>query len=62
MIGGTGGGGFRALSSANRAAQGFSPVMFLIQSCMNCVIRDLIIDGKNAGVAPFGFDRCTNSG
>jgi parallel beta-helix repeat protein len=61
ITGSGGSAGFRALAPTTQGAQGFGPVMFLIQMCSSCVVRDLVIEGGMVGVAPLGFDRCSNT-
>jgi parallel beta-helix repeat protein len=55
------GAGFRTLARTGLAAGGFGPVLFVVQNCTNCVIKDLTIDNRNIAVAGVGFDRCTRS-
>ncbi|HWQ52578.1 MAG TPA: right-handed parallel beta-helix repeat-containing protein [Bryobacteraceae bacterium] len=50
---GVNGGGFTALGSTN------TRVMFSVASCFGCTIRDLVIEGRNRGVAAIGLESCT---
>ncbi len=58
---GVNGGGFRALAPATLAAQGFSPVMMLVQRCVLCSIESLHFDMNRQPEAAIGLDRCSNS-
>jgi parallel beta-helix repeat protein len=61
VAGSVAGAGFKTLGVPNQGAQGFGPVMFLVQYCTNCVIRDLVIDDAMMGVDAIGFDRCNGT-
>lgn len=52
------GSGFKALAATSQPAQGFGPVMLLIQQCKDCVIKDLTFEMENVGECGIGFDRC----
>jgi parallel beta-helix repeat protein len=61
VIRGVNGGGFKALAPANLAAQGFSPVMFLVQGCVRCSVESLYFEMNRTPEAAIGFDRCAES-
>lgn len=55
------GGGFYALAPAGHAAQGFSPVMMLVQRCVRCVVESLHFEMNRVPEAAIGLDRCADS-
>jgi parallel beta-helix repeat protein len=60
-IRGVNGGGFKALAPASLAAQGFSPVMVLVQACVKCAIESLHFEMDRVPEAAIGLDRCSDT-
>jgi parallel beta-helix repeat protein len=55
------GAGFRALATTGRNIGGFGRVMFLIQNCTNCAIKDLTVDGRNVAENMIGIEYCNGT-